>query len=117
MSAVVGQPRTPYRPQMTESLSWTTGCRIPSLRVAADTLSVDRSRKNSGVWTPTIVSPAASYLSRQSRTCGTAFWQFIQPYVQNSTRTTQPRKPLNVSGSLLTQGPPDTSCAGCASRY
>jgi len=33
----------------------------------------------------------------------------IQPYVQNSTRTTRPRSPASVSGALLIHGAPATS--------
>src|SRR5688572_16935094 len=42
--------------------------------------------------------------------------QLIQPYVQNSTATTRPRRPASVSGALLIQGPPARSGAGAPVR-
>src|SRR5260370_7157510 len=79
---------------------------MPSLHTAARTLSVGFSHANSGVCTPTMVSPALSYLSCHARNCGITFLQLIQPYVQNSTKTTRPRSAWIVSGDLLIHGPP-----------
>jgi len=56
----VGQARTPKRFQVAKSLSWMTGYAMPSFFVAATTLSKGFSQKNSGAWTPTIVSPCAA---------------------------------------------------------
>src|SRR5437868_13538406 len=44
------------------------------------------------------------------------FLQLIQPYVQNSTRTTRPRSPPMVSGALLIHGPPVRSGAAAPGR-
>ena len=66
-----------------------SGC--PAAAWRSTTLSCERSQKNSGLCTPTIVSPRASYRSCQARNCGITFWQLIHPYVQNSTSTTRPR--------------------------
>ena len=99
-------PRSPKRFQVAKSLSCTTGYAMPSFFVAAATLSYGFSQKNSGVWTPTIVSPCPAYRSCHARNCGTTFLQLIQPYVQKSMSTTRPRSRWMVSGSLLIQAPP-----------
>src|SRR5712671_3422839 len=109
---VVGHARTPHRFQIVISLSCTTGYRTPSFFVASTTLSYDFSQKNSGLCTPTIVNPSFSYRSYQPRNCGITLRQLIQPKVQNSTRTTRPRRPGVVKGPLLIQRSPATSGAG-----
>src|SRR5712691_1153561 len=88
---------------------------MPSLRTAPRTLSVGFSQENSGVYTPTMVSPSRSYLSCQPRNCGTTFLQLIHPYVQNSTNTTRPRNAAGARGWLLIHGPPTISGAGRSS--
>lgn len=52
---------------------------MPNLVVASFTLSSGFSQKNSGVWTPTMVRPEASYLSCHARNCGIMLRQLIQP--------------------------------------
>src|SRR2546422_1533468 len=84
---------------------------MPSFFVAAATPVVGFSQKNSGECTPTMVKPALAYLPCQSRNCGITFWQLIQPWVQNSTSTTRPRRPPMVSGGLLSHGAPAMSGA------
>src|SRR6266508_6542774 len=46
-----------------------------------------------------------------SRNCGMMFRQLIQPYVQNSTKTTRSFKSAMASGLLLIQFSPPTSGA------
>src|SRR5438876_6976644 len=57
------------------------------------------------------VKPSLPCRSYQPRTCGITFLQLIHPKVQNSTRTTRPRSPDMVKGSLLIQRSPATSGA------
>src|ERR1700687_322527 len=101
---------------MANSLSWTTGYATLRSFVALTTLSYGGSHVNSGACTPTIVRPSFSYFPCQSRTGGITFWQLYQPKVQNSTATTRPRSFSMLRGSLLIQGPPVISGAGCPTR-
>src|SRR5207245_2045523 len=84
--------------------------------VASTTFACGFSQKNSGLWTPTTVSPNDAYRSCHARNCGITLRQLIQPYVQNSTRTTRARRPGIVRGSLLIHGCPAMSGAGSPSR-
>src|SRR5207245_6666012 len=65
---------------------------------------------------PISVSPNDAYRSCHARNCGITLRQLIQPYVQNSTRTTRARRPGIVRGSLLIHGCPAMSGAGSPSR-
>lgn len=61
-----------------------------------------------------MVKPADWYLLCHSRNCGIVFRQLIQPYVQNSIRTTRPFNSTRVSGLLLIQLSPENSGANFA---
>src|SRR3989449_1426191 len=112
----VGHARPPHRVQIAKSLSCATGYRTPSRFDASTTFACGFSQKNSGLWTPTTVSPNDAYRSCHARNCGITLRQLIQPYVQNSTRTTRARRPGIVRGSLLIHGCPAMSGAGSPSR-
>src|SRR5918994_2837129 len=87
--------QTPY------PLSTAIGYSTPRRRDCAMTLSMFPSKSNSGVWTPTTVSPSSRYLAAQARRYGSVRSQLTQVYVQKSTSTTRPRRPSGVKGSEL----------------
>ena len=93
------------------------------VRAAAVTLSMSRSKPNSGVWTPMTVRPAAPYFAAQARTYGSVRSQFTHVYVQKSTRTTRPLSPsgcqrlrVQPAGRAIERWPGGPRSAGPAAR-
>src|SRR5918996_1113907 len=117
MRYIVGQYRFPYAFQAMKSLSSPTGYSSPCSRTARSTFSTDRSTANSGEWTPTTVK-SGWYRPCIRRRNGRVRWQFTHAKVQNSSRTTRPRRVASLSGSpsgVLNHGLTPTSWTPSAS--
>ena len=99
MRYFAGQYWFEYARHVAKSLSSATGYRTPSRSTATRTLSGTRSNANSGLWTPTIVSPASRYARSQALRCGSVRRQLMHEYVQKSTSTTLPRSAASVRGA------------------
>src|SRR6478672_10489748 len=69
--------------------------------VARRTRSTSCSNENSGVCTPTTVSPSSRYAFHHARTYGAVRSQLMHVSVHTSTTTTRPRRSVRSSGSEL----------------
>ena len=79
---------------------------MSSRSTAERTLSGTRSNANSGLWTPTIVSPAAAIGGIPRLEVGSVLRQLMHEYVQKSTSTTRPRRAASVRGWPLARVDP-----------